>query len=164
MNKKFFTLLLLIICFVGWVQAGSIEKKLKRKIPSLVKIEVIEHDSHFKEAFDLRITQWLDHNDHTKGTFEHRLFLKHYDVKAPMVLITSGYTGSARTRELSRILKANQLVVEFRYFGESVPEPRDWEYLSNRQAIEDLHRIAEQFKKVYKGPWVASGTSKGGIQ
>ena len=156
------TLLFTFILIAGIAKAGSIEKKLRKKIPSIVKIEAIEHDAHFKSAWDIRITQMLDHNDPSKGTFEHRLFLKHYNFKSPMVFVTAGYTGSPRTRELSKVLKSNQLVCEFRYFGESKPEELDWTYLSNSQAIEDLHTIAEQFKKVYKGKWVATGTSKGG--
>ena len=162
MKNKVLFLLLITLVVSSFAYAGPIEKKLRKKIPSLVKIEAIEHDAHFKSAWDIRVTQYLDHKNPAAGTFEHRLFLKHYDVKAPMVYITSGYNGNPRTRELSRMMNANQLVVEFRYFGESKQEKQDWNYLSNRQAIEDLHTIANQFKKVYKGPWVASGTSKGG--
>lgn len=155
-------LLLVMVLFAGITKAGSIEKKLRKKIPSIVKIEAIEHNAHFKSAWDIRITQLLDHKNPKEGTFEHRLFLSHYNFKAPMVFVTAGYTGSPRTRELSKILNANQLVCEFRYFGESKPEKLDWNYLSNTQAIEDLHTIAKEFKKVYKGKWVATGTSKGG--
>ncbi|NNE55349.1 MAG: hypothetical protein HKN32_04970, partial [Flavobacteriales bacterium] len=56
----------------------------------------------------------------------------------------------------------NQITVEYRFYGQSRPEKIPWEFLTNDQAIEDLHRITTTLKQMYKGPWVASGVSKGG--
>jgi hypothetical protein len=63
---------------------------------------------------------------------------------------------------LTRILKANQIIVEHRYFGKSVPEKKDWKYLNIKQAAADHHAIVQLFKNIYNGKWVSTGISKGG--
>jgi hypothetical protein len=64
--------------------------------------------------------------------------------------------------ELSLYLDANQIVVEHRYFAESVPEPLDWQYLDVEQAAADHHRVVELFKGLYHARWLNTGISKGG--
>lgn len=63
-----------------------------------------------------------------------------------MVIELDGYAVNNRTAELSKILNCNQIMVEHRYFGESVPAPFDWKYLTIKQAADDHHRIIEMFK------------------
>jgi hypothetical protein len=53
-------------------------------------------------------------------------------------------------------------MVEHRYFGKSVPDSLDWNYLNIKQSAADHHRIVETFKTIYAGKWVNSGISKGG--
>ncbi len=60
------------------------------------------------------------------------------------------------------MLSANQIIVEYRYFGKSKPDPYDYSFLTNDQAMEDLHRIRNLFKKLYPKEWVSTGISKGG--
>jgi hypothetical protein len=52
--------------------------------------------------------------------------------------------------------------VEHRYFGESIPDSVQWEYLTVEQAANDHHRVVEALKEFYKGKWVNTGISKGG--
>jgi hypothetical protein len=109
------------------------------------------------------LTQPLDHRDPGGETFEQRLILSHVDAAKPVVLITEGYAiGHNLIRELSESLGANELRVEHRFFGESKPQTMKWQYLNLKQATADYHRIVTLFKKIYKGPWVCSGWSKGG--
>jgi hypothetical protein len=108
------------------------------------------------------IDQWIDHGDHSKGTFKQRLFLSHIDKKAPMLMVTEGYGARPRFYELSKMLMSNQLIVEYRNFGKSAPEKIDYKYHTNEQALEDLHRINKAFKKYYCKEWVSTGISKGG--
>ena len=53
-------------------------------------------------------------------------------------------------------------VVEHRYFQASTPEPRDWQYLTVANSMNDLHRINQTLKQLYPAKWIATGISKGG--
>jgi hypothetical protein len=57
----------------------------------------------------------------------------------------------------------NQVTVEHRFFGGSVPSPLQWEYLTVKQSADDLHAVVTALKTLYTGKWVSTGTSKGGI-
>lgn len=54
------------------------------------------------------------------------------------------------------------IFVEYRYFLESTPEPKDWQYLTAENSADDLHAITTAFKNIYPGKWIATGISKGG--
>ncbi|MGB0405631.1 MAG: PhoU domain-containing protein, partial [Fusobacterium sp.] len=43
--------------------------------------------------------------------------------------------------ELAKILNSNQLIVEYRFNGGSRPKNIQYQYLTNDQAMDDLHRI-----------------------
>lgn len=60
-------------------------------------------------------------------------------------------------------MNANQIRPEHRFFAESTPSPKDWEYLNLEQATADLHHIKMLFKNMYPEKWVATGISKGGM-
>lgn len=127
------------------------------------QIKELEPRADFPEAYEVRLTQPLDHDDPDAGTFEQRIYLSHKDYAVPMLIETEGYAANRNyTKELSRILNANQIIVEHRYFGKSKPDPVVWKFLTVEQAANDHHRVIELFKEIYSGPWIASGTSKGG--
>jgi hypothetical protein len=156
--------ILLILLINSNVQAKeyqSIEGLLKKKVPGLT-IEKIDNGHHFKEEFVLMLDQPLDHNNPSAGTFQQRIFLAHFDRKAPTLVVTEGYAARPTTYELADMLKSNQLIVEYRFFGKSKPQNNDYQYLNNDQAVEDLHRIKKLFKKIYCKSWISTGISKGG--
>jgi hypothetical protein len=126
------------------------------------EVKPIKPDSIFNEAYEIMVTQPIDHNNPDGPKFKEQIFLSNIDITKPMVIDLDGYAVTNRTNELSKILKCNQIVVEHRYCGESVPEPFDWKYLDFRQAAADDHHIIELFKKYYKGKWISTGISKGG--
>ena len=116
-----------------------------------------------KIEIELRVRQPLDHDAPEKGYFFQRVFLLHKDAGKPVVLDTEGYQASPKSvSELTNLLDANQIIVEHRYFGESVPDSIDYSYLNIRQAAADHHRIIKLFKSFYNGPWISTGISKGG--
>ncbi|MCK5838868.1 MAG: hypothetical protein KAG99_03420, partial [Bacteroidales bacterium] len=132
-----------------------------------VTFDTIAHHPHFKEAFLLQFEQPIDHNDPDGPSFSQRVFLFHHDFPKPVVLVTEGYAARyaenpAFIYELSDYLDANQIIVEHRYFGESVPDSIQWEYLTVEQAANDHHRVVELFKGLYRGKWLNTGISKGG--
>jgi hypothetical protein len=53
-------------------------------------------------------------------------------------------------------------VVEHRFFGKSVPEPKVWEQLTLENATADLHHITRLLKSIYSKSWISTGISKGG--
>ncbi|NYZ64923.1 peptidase [Endozoicomonas sp. SM1973] len=115
--------------------------------------------------FLLNYEQPINHLRPWEGSFKQRMILLHRSSAAPTVLATNGYYSSVSTYRynLTRILGANQLKVEHRYFAESRPEPLDWQHLTIRQAAADHHRIVAAIRPFYQGKWVSRGSSKGGM-
>ena len=64
--------------------------------------------------------------------------------------------------ELTKLLDANLVFVEYRYFLESIPEPCNWDYLTAENSAYDLHNVNQTFKQLYTGKWISTGISKGG--
>ncbi len=147
-----------------FAQDNNNESELYKWLSSKQELTVkkIEGDSSFSESYEIFITQPIDHNNPNSLTFKQKIYLSHIDRDKPMVVELDGYGVINRPNELSRLLKCNQLRVEHRYYGESVPDPFDWEYLDIRQSAEDHHRIIQIFKEFYNGKWLSTGISKGG--
>ncbi|HAA23605.1 MAG TPA: hypothetical protein DCP28_34350, partial [Cytophagales bacterium] len=116
-------------------------------------------------TFHLRYRQWINHQDTSQGTFLQSLYLRHWSPEVPVLLNTEGYfTNHQQSQsELSELFSANYMAVEHRYFGESVPEGPEYEFLNVEQAAYDLHRIREAFREMYPQAWISTGVSKGGI-
>jgi hypothetical protein len=74
----------------------------------------------------------------------------------------NGYDIYKAKNEIVEMLHANELNIEYRYFGESVPETIQWKYLNYDQVSNDLHRINRMFKMLYTGKWISTGISRGG--
>lgn len=101
------------------------------------------------------------------GTFDQRVFVMHAGYDRPTLLVTEGYWAdyamSPRYQEeLSKLFNMNVIVVEYRYFGPSIPDSLDWRYLTVANSLCDLHHVVEMMKRIYPGKWVSTGISKGG--
>lgn len=128
-----------------------------------VRFKEIESEDRSSISLELFVTQYLDAQIPTLGTYEQRVFLSHVDERSPVVLNTSGYTAkNAKRKALSRALYANQISVEHRYFGQSANLPK-WKYLNIRHSSDDIHRVVQLLKPIYKGKWISTGRSKGGM-
>lgn len=142
------------------------QKDLKSKLetlPGIISVERIVPDSEYTDAFKIFIEQPIDHNNPDGEKFKQKFYLSHRDTSLPVVIELDGYDiDFNRPNELAEILKCNQIVVEHRYFGESVPDNLDWKYLTIEQAASDHHKIIETLKYIYSGKWITSGISKGG--
>ncbi|MFP2932140.1 S28 family serine protease [Pyxidicoccus sp. 3LG] len=106
-----------------------------------------------------------DHHRPNGERFSLRVTLLHRSATAPMVLYSGGYSVSSFSFEYEPtwLLEANQLSVEYRYFGGSFPASRDWTRLDARQAAGDFHRIVQAFRPLYPARWLNTGGSKGGM-
>ncbi|MCB2220808.1 MAG: peptidase [Bacteroidetes bacterium] len=161
--------MILIFSFSSFFsQAKELDDKLKALQDKYnFSFRQLETEKFFSEKYLLTFEQPLNHNDPQSGTFTQRIFLSHLDFQSPVVFITEGYAAgyasySNYINELSLILNGNQVCVEHRFFGESLPDPLNWEYLNVYQAASDHHNIIEFIQEVYSGPIVNTGISKGG--
>ena len=128
-----------------------------------VRFTPIKTPDGFEAAYELQIRQPLDHDDPSKGYFYQRAYLTHAGFDRPMVLATEGYhRPSNRMYELTTYTHSNQIDIEHRYFGTSLPDSMDYRYLNLEQATADLHRIRELLGQLYQKPWISTGISKGG--
>ena len=164
--KKYFILFVLIglvSCKSSKVDLKGLEFKeqLHALFPK-AEISNISVADHFTEAYQLVLKQPLDHDNLEAGTFDHYIYVSHSDYESPTVLITEGYNAKPQTYELSKIMEANQVMVEYRFYGKSRPKKIPWEYLTNDQAVADCHDIVSKLKQLYKGKWISTGISKGG--
>lgn len=133
--------------------------KQVRGLPGVVEVKDVQG-----RHLDISFQQPVDHANPNGPKFVQHVFLLHRSFDKPMLLGTEGYTANdPGGSELVKILGgANQLTVEHRYFGRSIPKKVEWKHLTVKNAAADMHRIVQAFKRMYKTKWVASGVSKGG--
>jgi hypothetical protein len=146
-------------------QKDSTIYKWLKTIPN-IEIETVNNNGK-KSAYVIMFPQLIDHNNPAAGTFKQRVFLWHTDFNLPVVMTTEGYAATYaeaanHKEELCTLFSANQLIVEHRYFGKSIPSPVDWKYLNLAQATADYHAIRAFFGQKYVGKWISTGISKGG--
>lgn len=163
MSKFKNVFLFLIIILVS--SYGYSQKNILKDLEKIQGIEIKKVPNLFgySESYLIMVEQPVDHNNPSGPKFKQRIWLSHLDYKKPMVIITDGYTMDRNYKtEIASILNANQILVEHRYFGESVPDSMDWSKLDLFQECQDLHHIRTIFGKLYQSPWISSGISKGG--
>ncbi len=147
-------------------EAGSTESEFSKRLKSIagvVEVKEARAVAPAKEAYEVMIEQPLDHQNPGGAKFQQRFFVSHVDYAKPVLLGTEGYAARGVSGgELQAILGGNQVTVEHRFFGRSVPTPVQWEYLTVKQSADDLHAIVTKLKSLYPGKWVSTGASKGG--
>ena len=158
---------LFITAFVLNAQNSDVEAMLK-KIDAVSSVEMIEKNDTTRSYYLMKFRQQLVPGDESKGTFEQRIMLGHRGWDRPVVMVTEGYgadyafTSPRYMEELTKIMDANIIFVEYRYFSGSTPEPCNWEYLTIANSMVDYHNIITEFKKYYTKKWATTGISKGG--
>ncbi|MGM9787220.1 MAG: S28 family serine protease [Candidatus Cryptobacteroides sp.] len=146
----------------------AIEEFLQ-SIPQVFSVEKLEDDwAGFESAWQMTFKQPLDHFDKSVGySIPQRVYLHFKSYDAPVVLYGTGYQIYDFVPDIARLLDANVIEFEYRYFEKSIPDGMypdvNWTYLTSRQASADLHDIYEAFKPAFWNKWVSSGVSKGGI-
>ena len=167
MHIRYAALLLFVLLSAS--ASSFAQTVLEQKINAIFAIKEIRplETSEFSEKYVTYFTQPLDHRHPEKGSFRQRVIVSHVGFDRPTVIVTEGYGAAYALRsqyreELSKLLNANMIFVEYRYFLESTPEPKDWQYLTAENSADDLHAITTAFKNIYPGKWIATGISKGG--
>lgn len=160
-----------LLLFIGLLATTSLfaQTDLQQKLDKIAAITEVKplESAEFSEKYVTYFTQPLDHRHPEKGSFKQRVIVFHAGFDRPTVIVTEGYGAAYALRpkyreELSKLLNANIVFVEYRYFLESTPEPKDWQYLTAESSADDLHAVTNAFKSIYPGKWIATGISKGG--
>jgi hypothetical protein len=134
-----------------------------QKTTGTFSIDAIDSDTSFEKSYLVWVEQPIDHDNPAAGTFKQRVWLSHKSLSAPMVVITEGYSAPHNyVSELASMLGANQIIIEHRFFGESVPKGKPWKYLTVEQSARDHEAVIDLFNDLYKGKWITTGISKGG--
>lgn len=154
----------LLLFFLPALHAQSDLERMLFDLEGVV-FRQIETPEGFESAWELKIKQPLDHENPDKGSFYQRVFLSHRNMDAPVVLVTEGYQRPVNwIYELTRLAGGNQIQVEHRFFGASVPDSVDYSLLNASQFTADLHRINELMKEIYpENLRLSTGISKGGM-
>jgi hypothetical protein len=152
---------MLIYSFNLGISQSDLEIKMF-ELPDVIFTQ-IETPENYKSAYKLMIKQPIDHTNPSVGHFYQKVYYSHMGYDNPTAIITNGYSkGRNNITEVATLLKANQLNVEHRYFGESIPDSVNYKYLTFEQATADLHRIRILFGNINTGKWISTGISKGG--
>lgn len=159
-------LLYVLLMLSASSSAQSTLKQNLSRISAITDIRPLE-STEFTEKYVASFTQPLDHRHPEKGSFQQRVIVAHVGFDRPTVIVTEGYGAAYALRpsyreELSKLFNANMIFVEYRYFLESTPTPKDWQYLTAENSADDLHAITTAFKTIYPQKWIATGISKGG--
>ncbi len=171
------TTLGIILFLTCCTDSGNIVPEEEEVIDILTQLESIEGATvselpsadHFNRIFEIKFSQPVDHQNPTGPKFLQKVFIGHVDTSEPVILETEGYSRTQfKTRKLASLSRSNQVSVEHRYFGESIPSSFSWDkphesnYLTVKQAADDIHNIVMALQEIYKSSWVSSGRSKGG--
>ena len=125
-------------------------------------------ETAYVPSYTFSFEQPIDHNNPELGTYLQACRLRYKGAEKNVVVLTHGYNMEYYDTDLATQLDANQLNIEHRYFGQSLPEAFDnvdMTYLNSYQQACDIHNIVSTLKKyLFKtGKWASTGTSKDGI-
>lgn len=160
----FLGIILLYFLFLGLKPIPNTGEYLLSNIPNIDSIIRIDGCSAFSETWEIWFSQPIDHENPNSEKFPQKVIYYHKDFNKPMVVVLEGYgLFSMGPVEPTKLLDANQICIEHRFFNSS--KPRDyipWEFLTINQVATDQHKIIQAFKPFYKGKWISTGISKGG--
>ena len=165
-SKKHFLTILGIFLILPLMKAQSLLPKLQKLFGQDNVIYV--DSSAYREYYRIDIPQLIDHNDPRGGTFLNRILLGFNEDSAPVVMESGPYgfypfqEKITYKTELTQLLDANQIIVEHRFFGKSIPDSTTYTFLTYKQASDDFHYIREMFNSIFPKKWIATGHSKGG--
>lgn len=117
-------------------------------------------------CFAIQLEQPIEHAAADGPSFPQHLFLVHRGCDRPTLVADWGYSNDIfYDFELSLLYQTNNLWIEHRYQGVSVPDTADWDWsaLTIENGAADMHRVIAAFRPLYQGRWVSTGASKGGI-
>lgn len=172
----FYLLAMAFLCVEAQVGMSNFMRQLQ-ELADVSQVTKIESGDFYKEKYVLKIRQYVDGDDASKGTFNQRVIVGLRGLGRPTVLVTEGYSADYAlnpryVEELSRLFDANLVFCEYRYFAQSAPDSAVipggdnpmtyWKYMTVDNSLRDLHHVRQTFGQVFRGKWIATGISKGG--
>ena len=163
----------------GWAEKLS-------QVDGVLSVERIPLDASaqfFNEKYLVVFEQPLDWERPEMGVFPQRVEIGLRTAAQATVLETNGYSlpdqfpgatgtladlGRDDAPEIARLLGANYVNVEHRFFGKSRPadmsnsDTRYWEYHTAENTAKDYHRIYLALSPLLGDAWAATGSSRGG--
>ena len=165
--KRTIIFLNLLVCLTASAQSDSTRfMKQLCAVPGISQVQRLDTDT-FHEKYVMKFRQFVDGDNADKGTFDERIFIGFKGYDHPTVLVTEGYYAhygerQNYTEELCQMFDANVVLCEYRYFGESVPVPTNWDYMTVDNSLRDYHRVRQALDGLFTGKWISTGISKGG--
>lgn len=160
-------LLAALLPLKGW--AAAIDELIAsiEALPGVTDVKPLESEEYSSKVVFF-IDQNLDAHNPAAGKFRQRVIVGHRGYDRPTVMVTEGYQAGYALHpkyedELSQLLDANVVVVEYRYFDQSMPSPCNWDYLTVENSMYDLHHVRTTLGTLYPSKWMATGISKGGM-
>ncbi len=159
-----FTVLLIMTGVVSCQQEPETPLQIVEQLNAVDSFKTIKGDTSFQVTYELWFQQPVDHNNPELGTFPQKVIYSHKDFNRPVVVVLEGYAVYSNGQsELCRLLDANQITIEHRFFDESRPvDSIPWSQLTVANAAADQHKVIQAFRPWYKEKWVSTGISKGG--
>lgn len=163
MKTNYFLLLILLFISHFSFSANYILQKFDNDYKEH-KIELLQTNSRGESEFLINFKQLINHEDSTAGYFYQKVFLTYLSSDKPTVVVTEGYdVGYNYRTELLDLFPSNQIVIEYRYFGDSkLPDDMGMDYLTTMQGAKDHETIIQFFRKFFNGKFISTGISKGG--
>lgn len=158
-------IILMLFYFISlYVISHEDEAILEEKLSQLqgVTYTKISTGDSSQLKYYLKIRQPIDHLHPEHGSFIQYAILLHKSLKAPTVMNTEGYFLYTSYNEVENIFGANNLSIEHRYFGRSLPDSVDWSQATYENVAADLHHIRRLFDDIYTNKWISTGISRGG--
>ena len=166
MKTKNYVLLTIFALFgFSVVQAQTLLPKLQELFGTENVVTV--DSSAYKEYYKINVPMPIDHNDKNKGTYLNRILLGFNEISSPVVMESGPYgfypyqEKISYKTEVAELLNDNQIIVEHRYFGKSIPDSNTFKYLTYKQVSDDFHHIRQKLNAIFPNKWVATGHSKG---
>ena len=162
-------LTLLLFLIIPLVSFSQPESELLQKLSDITELSDISNleSSIYPEKYVMFLSNPIDWNNPNGDKFKSRLIVCYRGMDCPTVIVTEGYYANyalypSYEEELSHLFNTNVIVCEHRYYGKSVPDSIDWQYLTVDNALADIHHARTLFGDIFKGKWISTGISKGG--
>jgi hypothetical protein len=177
--KRFLAFLPLCLFLAVSLSASQLTEKLAA-IRGISHITALADSTGFSEKWCITFTHPLRYGRACADSLPQRIFVCHVGFDRPTIVVTEGYWANYAENphyreEISRLLNANVVVCEYRYFGKSLPvaaahgsklgapgTKRYYSALTVENSLLDLHEVVTALKGIYPRKWLATGISKGG--
>jgi hypothetical protein len=140
------------------VQILTFKERLEQLFPE-ARVVAIETNSTFEKVFKITINQPFDESNLEQGFFKQEVYLQHINEQKPLVLISQNPNVDLKTKEVTKLLNANQVSVVNRFVIDSIPKS----FKTVKLASKDIHKIITELRKIYSGKWISFGENNNGL-